>query len=931
MAGFQHIPLQYEPLPTPTSIRLLSRRHRASGDSPPAICGVPLLQLSLDTVDLADEPTYEALSYTWGCPFPKDSEEAKQYGSPNNKWPILVNDRLFFIAENLYNFLDKHFAKEVEEKRYEPFNKTLLIQDAENGSAENVVNRLAGGADVEAQDVFGETALHYAAENGHYEVVKALVDAGSDLHTVDSHGRTPLLCATRQMQPTLIEGDEFYAFLSECRQKEKNIEKGCEGPSNEGGLIRPYETLQEPVLNYLRSFAGQHADEAGSEVSGWPSPPSEDQVHTCFVRICGMEDYYKYIGILLNTRSARLLLSPHGYPASENDDSYIKIIDLLLQRQDAPRGLSGFAAEKAAHRQAIVARSLWVDSICCNQSDTLERNAQVAIMSRIYSQATEVVVWLGREDESTPIVFDLLRRGSNAGSSAGDVSHVLRAWAYSIRRNKPIHWAARYDEDNPHNGEMVQALRRFFSRQWFQRVWVIQELALAREVRIVCGPYGFPYGVIRDLLQGMFTSRTMTEESTPLALQWEKLRDTGSDGTHAYTLTDINSRMKPWDQKIFEGMVKNGLQPISTWGERLSLPALVSMGMAFRATDPRDKIYALLGIAREDANCRIIADYAKPPEELFVDFARYFMAGSPGEPIQQWQTGECRTFEVLEGLSYIQRKLISNMKLQLPTWVPDFSEPLTVSRLWSLNFQAGGAVERPKISPASDPRTLHLQGFCHGEVAHVQRKEYSTDAVVVSLPEVIRLLKNLKPTYPATGEGRAEALWRTWMANKRMHDFSTPSHDDRMGFLEAVLESMARTPLDPEAANDYSELQATDQTDSLPSLQESEDHKRGHSERDWSNREERVDAFKCSNHRYCTTRSLLVTKEGYIGLAPISTRRGDQVWVIPGARTPFILRNPPGREISSHREFVGEAYIHGIMDGEATRDYDGELSPILLV
>ena len=53
------------------------------------------MRLSSEAVDLEDESTYTALSYTWGFTFPEDWEEAKGY--QDDKWPILLNDSLFFI------------------------------------------------------------------------------------------------------------------------------------------------------------------------------------------------------------------------------------------------------------------------------------------------------------------------------------------------------------------------------------------------------------------------------------------------------------------------------------------------------------------------------------------------------------------------------------------------------------------------------------------------------------------------------------------------------------------------------------------------------------------------------------------------------------------------------------------------------------------
>ena len=47
----------------------------------------------------------------------------------------------------------------------------------------------------------------------------------------------------------------------------------------------------------------------------------------------------------------------------------------------------------------------WIDTICINQDDIPERNAQVSIMSTIYMKADEVIAWLGEEDGDSLLLF----------------------------------------------------------------------------------------------------------------------------------------------------------------------------------------------------------------------------------------------------------------------------------------------------------------------------------------------------------------------------------------------------------------------------------------------------------------------------------------------------------------------------------------------
>lgn len=100
-----------------------------------------------------------------------------------------------FVKKILHDFLSHaHDGLLAEEERFSPYNKTHLIQAAEEGHAEDVQLYFSGGANLAFKDRFGETALHYAAENGHLEIVKMLVHAGADTSRRDDSGRTSLDC-----------------------------------------------------------------------------------------------------------------------------------------------------------------------------------------------------------------------------------------------------------------------------------------------------------------------------------------------------------------------------------------------------------------------------------------------------------------------------------------------------------------------------------------------------------------------------------------------------------------------------------------------------------------------------------------------------------------------------------------------------------------
>jgi hypothetical protein len=103
-------------------------------------------------------------------------------------------------------------------------------------------------------------------------------------------------------------------------------------------------------------------------------------------------------------------------------------------------------------------RVLWIDAICINQDDKLERGYQVQFMARIYGRADKVIVWLGESTDDSDLAIEELSSAANKG--------------------------AFYE---PKHGNTRHAVLRLMSRPWFRRIWVLQEAAAARRILIQCG------------------------------------------------------------------------------------------------------------------------------------------------------------------------------------------------------------------------------------------------------------------------------------------------------------------------------------------------------------------------------------------------------------------------------------------------------------
>lgn len=117
-------------------------------------------------------------------------------------------------------------------------------------------------------------------------------------------------------------------------------------------------------------------------------------------------------------------------------------------------------------------RRLWIDALCINQEDVTERGFQVGLMSRIYGQAQNVLVWLGPPSDDSDVAMSLL-----------DVcaQHARHNYLPIKSPDEPD-----FDKSQP------VALLNVLERTYWKRVWIIQEIMLARNIVLHCGSWAVP-------------------------------------------------------------------------------------------------------------------------------------------------------------------------------------------------------------------------------------------------------------------------------------------------------------------------------------------------------------------------------------------------------------------------------------------------------
>jgi hypothetical protein len=504
--------------------------------------------------------------------------------------------------------------------------------------------------------------------------------------------------------------------------------------------------------------------------------------------------------------------------------------------------------------------TIWIDAICINQSSIIEKGEQVRRMTEIYKQANSLIVWLG---------------GPTGASKKGMLllDYLRLRWPYlDYINNESIAPQVLSRIPQGHADYVGDIL----FRPWFRRAWIIQELICCKSrASVLCGT------VCRSWEHFVEGLRVFAEGGL-----WTEVKDSEGHLSVAWRQLELLRNIQPG---------------------ALDLLNLAFLARSAEAGNARDKVYALLGLAKDTERLCYLegnivhhfqVSYAKSICDVYISAAKA-MITSGG------------LYDVLA-----EARGLEPSKDVLPTWVPNWS---IQKRSWDAIDLTSRSIKilgssRPKLpghhllsnlrTPSTfsasnsdtntifkSPNLMIVNGMTYGQIEQLgsQYSGYSSYSSKATVAKVIEWLQSCeKLASECSGifgtVSKQDVLWRTLIADQA--DGQQPAPAEYRGHYHAFRQSLERLlQIEQEGERD---------ADFILDMRSN----------GW--------LFSKELGSHCQGRKLGIVQGGMLCLVPTTALVGDFITILDSCRVPIVLR-----QFGMSFRVVGDCYVHGIMYGEA--------------
>ncbi|OGM41821.1 hypothetical protein ABOM_009660 [Aspergillus bombycis] len=587
-------------------------------------------------------------------------------------------------------------------------------------------------------------------------------------------------------------------------------------------------------------------------------------------------------------------------------------------------------------RRKDVPIALWADAVCINQEDQKEKTEQLQQMATIYRMANHVCVWLGEADSD--------------GRSDRAMEFITKIMDFAFLE--------RLANDKGQAGNWY-ALAELMRDRWFSRRWVVQEISLAKSAAVHCGTKTVQWAEFADAVSIFVATRDKIRELFDFETWKEGPQTLGEvQSFGASILLEATSRL------FLRTPGGEILRPLK------GIEALVTSLNTFDTADPRDIVYSLVSIA---SDTRDVAAYVDKKEREQQPISHQLVIDYRLDEIEVYQNFTRYCIETSKSLDIICRSWAmppKTAKGSLPSWIrllrdSEFGEPeevyegrkngeSLVGPVGNSRYSASGGTQfepvrsgmerqdthqkdgSPLHAQQETPSTLMVKGFKLASIDHVS---------LVNAPGLIprTSLRDIGgwPGISKSPESVPDHIWRTLIADRDSEGQIPPAWYQRAclrcleiadtfnngdlnvgqllqgpsdmlrGYLTRVRNitwnrRFFRAVMSTAQGHVTPEKQNSRKADNIPTSP-------GASDVESISEEDTTESVDGEERDFWAD-------GGLVGLCPPGTKRGDFICILYGCSVPLILRESSKKARRNCFRVIGEAYVHGKMDGEALVD-----------
>jgi Heterokaryon incompatibility protein (HET) len=583
------------------------------------------------------------------------------------------------------------------------------------------------------------------------------------------------------------------------------------------------------------------------------------------------------------------------------------------------------------HLKSEIELPIWIDAICINQHDFTERTDQVKQMTQIYQNATRTIIWLGEGDKSTGQLMTHLDKIGGDAIEAG--LNILTAkdferwpkfesdeWDDLFRKRKVKikddlealfpKMTEGYDGRVPFPFQSLIDMSN--DNPWFRRVWVIQELSVSTDYTFMYGKWSVPgdhfvaafqfnflwvkHEIVLSLSSVTQGGSLLSLPSEFMSVWWRNGRHNGwafmkmfwgaarnkPSALNARAVATLETRQK-WRRDRPEDRPTLKTQLIQAFVQKTA--------DSLHATDPRDRIYGLLGVASDATELgmdpKLYPDYKETNTEeiVYTEVARKLV-----------QHGH------LDILTICRSRDPGTRNARLPSWVPDWKNAIPCPYGGFIEddlYHASGKSSSRFIScNEALEGILTIKAMFVGKLAELGatwkggwREDFDEKQANVLFTEVISFLQK-STIFNKPGEADkvswripvGDIEWNEIGVNRRATEKSFRECQNMMKYVRYRLSSKAY--MQDVLAQKQKVFEMPSIMSYMGSMLDMHDVKPFLSE----------DAFG-----------------GFVGLCPSEAQPGDEIFIPLGSHVPLVFR----KDVDGFYLVIGDAYVQGLMDGEA--------------